>query len=114
MEEQFEQRRHHDIRINRMEDKLDEMQKDISLIKQKIFNGFSETIKQQSVDIKEIKKTVAEVDRKAHRSDAERLSDCPLKKEMVQKYEKQFLKVVAVITVIVGLIASLPGWINLL
>lgn len=122
-----EERRYEDLRMNNMENDLQElkenqkeMSKSIGEIREKIFNGFSHSITESYRNTNELKKAMTELSASVnemkvyvYQTPEQRLANCPLKKEMLTNYEKSLKMYLAWGAIFIAFVAGLPSWIKL-
>lgn len=107
--------------IKELREEQKDLQADVSAIREKLFNGFSEMVTETHIATKEIKdqinllaRTVGFLSREVHKDPEEILAVCPFKKELSRNLEKRIKIYLGVGGIIIALIASLPSWIKLL
>ena len=115
-----------DARMNNMEmdireirAKQSDMQEDITLIREKIFNGFSHAIEESHQNTKDIRVAledlsgvVADMKHHVYKSPEQRLADCPYRKEVETEYEKKLKLYFIVAGLLISLVVGLPAWIT--
>lgn len=109
-----------EIDLRDIREKQTEMQCDITQIREKIFNGFSHAISESHVNTKEIKQTlrgledtVKEMSSIVYQTPEQRLANCPLKKELIDSYEKRMNKLLVIGGGMIALLSGIPAWIML-
>ena len=121
-----ENRRQSDKRMDSMEKDIRElrdgqkdMQEDITLIREKIFNGFSHAITESHENSKEIRSAVEKLNNAVtdmhaivYRTPEEILATCPFKKEVQLNYEKKLTGRMIIIGLVITLLVGLPAWIE--
>ena len=90
-------------------------------IREKINNGFGDTLKETQEATKEIKdqinllaRTVGFLSKEVHKTPEERLIDCPFKKELHEGMERRIKIYIAVGGLLIAFISSIPSWIRLI
>ena len=89
---------------DRIEKKLDEQQKDITAIRQKVFNGFGTTIEEMHKELIELRRLAEKVDRLNFQLVEHRFETCPLRSYLGKRFEKRIYLSIALATFVISTI----------
>ena len=88
-------------RIDRIENKLDEQNRSVVEIREKVFNGFGATIDEIHGEVKELRRLAEKVDKINFSLVEHRLETCPFRQELGKRFEKRVYLLVAIATVFI-------------
>lgn len=98
--------------MDNIEKRIDKLEHDVTSIRVKLENGFTDNLNRVVGDVEEITHIVRRLEKS--NDPAIRLAHCPYKLMVEAKYGKRTKILLAVYAIIVAAAAGAPAWVNLL